>query len=94
MTGPADEVTGYSDGVGEPAGQSVMDAAQLVTVTSVVTSTVEVPQLSPYWPGGPQAGEATTEVARAAATMAYFIFADLLFWGFGSEGFEEEVVRK
>lgn len=47
----ADEVTAAADEagypVGEPAGQSVTVAAQLVMVTSVVTSTVEVPQLSP-----------------------------------------------
>ena len=67
--------------------------AQLVTVTSVVTSTVEVPQLSsPYCPGGPHwaAGEARTEVARAAATMAYFIFAGVV----GGIGFLVVVKRK
>lgn len=66
----------------EPAGQSVTYAAQLVTVTSVVTSTVDVPHEPwlPYWPGGPQPpGAARTEVKRAAATIEYFIFADLLF---------------
>jgi len=101
---------GYPDGVGEPAGQSVTVAAQLVTVTSWVTSTVEVyqppvevamvvasvvaaevasalvPQLSsPYAPGGANAGDAKTEVARAAATMAYFIFAVVVWKRVGFE---------
>ncbi len=42
MVPQAGEVVGYG-ATGEVAGQSVTDAAQLVTVTSVVTSTVDVP---------------------------------------------------
>ena len=47
-TGAADSgvVVGYG-AVVEPAGQSVTYEPQLVTVTSVVTSTVDVPQLPP-----------------------------------------------
>ena len=80
-------------GAEEPAGQSVTYAPQLVTVTSVVTSTVDVPQLPSEYPAGspqPEPGAASTEVKRAAATIWYFIFADLIdcrgldwswFWG-------------